>query len=79
MPNKKNSLLENLRDLCAVPSPSLHEREAVKVLAKKIRDLGYEPLEDDAAANLGGDCGNIVVKVPGTGKGPRLMLTAHIP
>ncbi len=78
MPNKKNSLLENLRDLCAVPSPSLHEREAVKVLAKKIRDLGYEPLEDDAAANLGGDCGNIVVKVPGTGKGPRLMLTAHM-
>ena len=78
MPNKKNSLLENLLDLCRVPSPSLHEREAVKVLAKKIRDLGYEPLEDDAAANLGGDCGNIVVKVPGTGKGPRLMLAAHM-
>ena len=78
MPNKKNSLLENLQELCRVPSPSLHEREAVKVLAKKIRELGFEPLEDDAGQRLGGDCGNIIVKVPGTGKGPRLLLTAHM-
>lgn len=79
MPNKsKNSLLENLRDLCAVPSPSLHERKAVKILARKIREMGYEPLEDDTAEALGGDCGNIVVKVPGTGKGPRILLSAHM-
>jgi tripeptide aminopeptidase len=78
MSNKKSALLDNLLDLCRVPSPSLREREAVKVLAKKIRELGFEPLEDGAAQALGGDCGNIVVKVPGTGKGPRLLLTAHI-
>ena len=78
MPNKKASLLENFQDLCRVPSPSLHEREVAKVLAKKIRDLGFEPLEDDAAQALGGDCGNIIVKIPGTGKGPRLLLSAHI-
>lgn len=78
MPNKQKSLLENLRDLCRVPSPSLHEREAVKVLAKKIREIGYEPLEDGTAQALGGDCGNIVVKAPGTGKGPRLLLSAHM-
>ncbi len=78
MPNKKNSLLENLQDLCRVPSPSLHERGVAKVLAKKIRALGYEPLEDDAGQTLGGDCGNIIVKVPGSGKGPRLLLSAHM-
>ncbi len=78
MPNKKNSLLENLQDLCRVPSPSLREREVVKVLAKKIREIGFEPLEDDAAQALGGDCGNIIVKVPGTGKGARLLLSAHV-
>ena len=78
MPKNKSNLLENFIDLCQVPSPSLHEREAVKVLAKKLRELGYEPLEDGAAQALGGDCGNIVVKVPGTGKGPRLLLAAHI-
>ncbi len=78
MPDRKNPLLENLLDLCRVPSPSLHEREAVKVLAKKIRALGHEPLEDDAGQRIGGDCGNIVVKVPGTGKGPRLLFAAHM-
>ncbi len=78
MPNKKNSLLENLQDLCRVPSPSLREREVAKVLARKIRELGYEPLEDDTAPAIGGDCGNLVVKVPGTGKGPRVLLAAHI-
>ncbi len=78
MPDKKSTLLENFLDLCRVPSPSLHEREAVKVLAKKIRDLGYEPLEDGSAQAISGDCGNIVVKVPGTGKGPRLLLSAHM-
>ncbi|MCL2000636.1 MAG: M20/M25/M40 family metallo-hydrolase [Planctomycetes bacterium] len=78
MPEKKSSLLENFLDLCRVPSPSLHEREAVKVLAKKIRNLGYEPLEDGAAQAISGDCGNIVVKAPGTGKGPRLLLSAHM-
>ncbi len=78
MPNTKKSLLDNLRDLCSVPSPSLSERGVAKVLAKKIRALGYEPLEDGAGGALGGDCGNIVVKVPGSGKGPRLLLAAHI-
>ncbi len=78
MPDKQSSLLDNFLDLTRVPSPSLHEREAVKILAKKIRDLGYEPLEDGTAQAIGGDCGNIVVKVPGSGKGPRLLLSAHM-
>lgn len=78
MSNTYNSLLKNLQDICQVPSPSLHERNAVKVLARKIREMGYEPLEDETAAAIGGDCGNIVVKVPGTGKGPKLLLAAHV-
>ncbi|MCC8189427.1 MAG: M20/M25/M40 family metallo-hydrolase [Planctomycetes bacterium] len=79
MPNKNtSSLRDTFLDLCRVPSPSLHEREVAKVVAKKIRQLGLEPLEDEAGPSLGGDCGNLVVKVPGTGKGPRLLLAAHM-
>jgi Di- and tripeptidases len=78
MAEPKSSLLDNFLDLCRVPSPSLHEREVAKVVAKKIRELGYEPLEDAAGQNLGGDCGNIVVTIPGTGKGPSLLLSAHL-
>ncbi len=78
MPDKKSAMLNNFLDLCRVPSPSLHERETAKVIAKKIRELGFEPLEDAAGQNLGGDCGNLVVKVPANGKGPRLLLSAHM-
>ncbi len=78
MPDRRNQVLNNFLDLCRVPSPSLAERAVAKVLAKKIRDIGFEPLEDDTAQVLGGDCGNIIVKVPGTGSGPRLLLSAHI-
>ncbi len=78
MAELQSSMLDTFLDLCRVPSPSLHEREVAKILAKKIRELGYEPLEDAAGQNLGGDCGNLVVKVPGTGKGPRLLLCAHM-
>lgn len=78
MPGKKTSLLQHFLDLTSVPSPSLHERGAAKMLARKIRDIGFEPLEDDAASALGGDCGNIIVKAPGKGKGPKLVLAAHL-
>lgn len=78
MPDKDSSLVKYFLDLCRTPSPSLHERDAVKVLARIIRSMGYEPLEDEAGRALGGDCGNIVVKVPGAGRGPRLLIAAHI-
>ena len=78
MPDRKAALLDNFLDLCRTPSPSRRERAVAAVLAKKIRALGYEPLEDGAGQALGGDCGNLVVKVPGTGKGLRLLIGAHI-
>ncbi|MDR1519136.1 MAG: M20/M25/M40 family metallo-hydrolase [Planctomycetota bacterium] len=75
---KKSTLLDNFLDLCRTPSPSRHERAAANVLAKKIRALGFEPLEDGAGQELEGDCGNLVVKAPGSGKGPRLLISAHL-
>ncbi len=78
MPEKKNVLLDNFVALARIPSPSRREREAAKILARRIREIGFEPLEDDAGQAIGGDCGNIVVKVPATGDGPKLLLAAHI-
>lgn len=78
MPENKSSLVDNFLALAGVASPSRREREVAKVLARKIREMGYEPLEDDAGQAIGGDCGNIVVKVPAHGGGPNLLLSAHI-
>lgn len=78
MAQQEDSLLDVFTSLVRVPSPSRHEREAAKVVAARIRELGFEALEDDSGKRIGGDCGNLVVKVPGTGKGPKLLLGAHI-
>ena len=78
MPDKKSTLLDNFLALVKAPSPSRHEREAAKVLARKIREIGYEPLEDDTGQAIGGNCGNIVVKIPAHGTGPNLLLSSHI-
>ncbi len=78
MPDKKDSLLDNFLALTKVASPSRREREVAKILARRIREMGYEPLEDDTGQAIGGDCGNIVVKVPANGGGPNLLLSAHL-
>lgn len=78
MPDKKTTVLDTFLALVKTPSPSRRERDVAKVLARKIREIGYEPLEDDAGRTIGGDCGNIVVKVPANGGGPNLLLSAHI-
>ncbi|MDR0362512.1 MAG: M20/M25/M40 family metallo-hydrolase [Planctomycetota bacterium] len=78
MPDYERSLHDTFFDLVRVPSPSLSEREVAKVVARKIRALGFEPLEDGAGEAIGGNCGNLVVKVPGSGSGPRILMAAHI-
>ncbi|MDR1613609.1 MAG: M20/M25/M40 family metallo-hydrolase [Planctomycetota bacterium] len=78
MPEFEQSLVDTFLELVRIPSPTLSERNVAKVLARKIRALGFEPLEDEAGEIIGGDCGNLVVKVPGAGAGPRIMFSAHI-
>ncbi|MDR1535064.1 MAG: M20/M25/M40 family metallo-hydrolase [Planctomycetota bacterium] len=78
MPTRKSALLDNFLDLARIPSPSLRERGVADLLAGKIRALGHLPREDGAGQALGGDCGNLVVEIPGKGKGPRLLIAAHM-
>ncbi|MDR3210312.1 MAG: M20/M25/M40 family metallo-hydrolase [Planctomycetota bacterium] len=78
MVKRKSSLLDTFLALVQVASPSLRERDVAKILARRLRELGYEPLEDDVGQVIGGNCGNLIVKVPATGAGPNLLLSAHI-
>lgn len=78
MPETMKSLLENFRDLCQIPSPSLHERRVADVIKAKLRDIGLAPKEDNAGAAIGGDAGNVYVKIPGSSGRPRLLISAHM-
>ena len=74
--------LDELRDLfvrlAGIRSPSLEEREMADAVKDFVRGVGLEAVEDGSAALIGGDCGNLVVRVPGRGEGTPIAFCAHL-
>ena len=57
-------VLDLFRELAAIPSPSGRERPVADRTLDFLRDLGLDPTEDDAGAEIGSDMGNIHVALP---------------
>jgi tripeptide aminopeptidase len=72
-------LVDLFLELCAMPSPSGSERAVADRVAAYLTDLGLEWDEDDAAAALDGDAGNIYCRIPPTtgSTGTPIFLCAH--
>lgn len=66
-------------ELCALPSPSGKERAVTDRVTAYLDDLGLEWDEDDAAAKLDGDAGNVYCRIPPTNgsAGAPIFLCAH--
>ena len=64
--------------LVEIPSPSGHERAVADFIKGYLRDVGLDPHEDDSAAATGAGSGNIVVRVPGVGRGTPIVVAAHM-
>ena len=65
-------------ELAALETPPGRERAAADRCLAYLRGLGLEPDEDGAAAELGGDAGNVYVRVPPTAPGTPLFFCAHL-
>ena len=50
-------------------SPSGHERAVADLIVAEVRAAGLEVREDDSAPRTGAGAGNLVVRVPGVGRG----------
>jgi tripeptide aminopeptidase len=74
----RDSLLELFLELVAVPSSSLNEGAVARMVRDSLETLGLEVREDSAAAELGGESGNLTCIVPGMGPRPALTLAAHL-
>jgi tripeptide aminopeptidase len=74
---ERRRLHEDFARLCAVLSPSRGERACADLVAGELAELGVEVSEDDAGAALGGDCGNLVARIPGTGE-RWLLICTHL-
>ena len=69
--------------LMAIPGRSRQESAVVEFLRTRLLQAGVSPdyIQVDTANRRipgGGEVGNLIVKLPGTRKGPRLLLMAHM-
>ncbi|OPZ74347.1 MAG: Carboxypeptidase G2 precursor [Firmicutes bacterium ADurb.Bin456] len=71
-------LIGEFLELVQVDSVSGKERQIADLLIRKLADLGLEVREDGAGIEAGSNSGNVIGWLPGTGKGPVIMLCSHM-
>ncbi|MEL7622840.1 MAG: M20/M25/M40 family metallo-hydrolase [Clostridiales bacterium] len=73
-----NRLYETFRELISIYSPTFGERDFCHLLRSKLTGLGIVCQEDDAGAQIGGNCGNLYGYLDGALPGPPLLFSAHM-
>ncbi|HEY7966343.1 MAG TPA: M20/M25/M40 family metallo-hydrolase [Solirubrobacteraceae bacterium] len=74
---ERRRLHDTFAALCRVASPSGSERACADLVAQRLGAAGLDVSEDGAGAVLGGDCGNLLARVPGSGE-DSILLCAHL-
>jgi len=74
---ERRRLHETFTALCRIESPSRRERGCADAVNAQLRELGLEVSEDDAGAAIGGDCGNLLTRIPGSGE-HSILFCAHL-
>ncbi|MFM9963493.1 MAG: M20/M25/M40 family metallo-hydrolase [Planctomycetaceae bacterium] len=75
--------IQLVTDLIAIPGKSTQEGRVIQFLRDALSHAGVsdsQVLLDDAnqRSSAGGEVGNLIVKLPGTKRGPRRLLMAHV-
>ncbi|MCX6349172.1 MAG: M20/M25/M40 family metallo-hydrolase [Candidatus Aureabacteria bacterium] len=71
-------LVSTFLDLLRIDAPTFRERPAAEYLKKTFHGLGLKVAEDKSAAAIGGECGNLLVRIPGSACCPGLILVSHL-
>jgi tripeptide aminopeptidase len=69
-------IVQEFMHLVQISSPSKHERKVADYLIQRLENLGLSIQEDNAGEVIGGDSGNLIAHLPGSG--PTLMFSAHM-
>ncbi|MEA2272189.1 MAG: tripeptide aminopeptidase [Solirubrobacteraceae bacterium] len=70
-------LSETFAELCRIPSPFGKEAACAQHVAGELSAFGLEVVQDDTAATSGGECGNVIARIPG-GRSPGILFCAHL-
>ncbi len=74
----RERLVRTFRDLVAIDSPSLGERNMADELTRRLKRLGFTVEEDRAGEQAGGNCGNLYAYLCGNEALPPLLFCAHM-
>lgn len=75
----RQRMVDEFLSLVRIDSQPLKERQVADAVIGIVRGMGLEPFEDGIAESIGGDTGNIVVRVKGNLPGaPTVAFAAHL-
>lgn len=77
MPNKKR-LIDEFIELVKIDSLTGKEKTLANLLVKKLKEIGFDVIMDDAGKFAGGESGNVVATLKGNRPGKKLLFTAHM-
>ncbi|MBI5833190.1 MAG: M20/M25/M40 family metallo-hydrolase [Armatimonadetes bacterium] len=69
---------QTLVQLFETPSYARAEAGVAAVVSARLAELGLAVESDDCHLRIGGDCGNLLSRVPGTADGPTLLFNSHL-
>ncbi len=75
----KERMTEHLMELIRIDSPSRREKRVALKLQREMEELGGECIYDEAGDVVGGEVGNLLVKIKGNKNGvPAFFLSSHM-
>ena len=74
----RERIINTFCDLVRVDSIAGKERQMADKIKEKLKALGYDPYEDNAGETIGGNAGNVIVKIPGSKQAAPLLFMAHM-
>jgi tripeptide aminopeptidase len=74
---ERERLHDTFATLCAIQSPTGHERGCADRVRSELESIGLEVDEDGAAPTVGSDAGNLLARIPGSGP-DSILLCAHM-
>lgn len=74
----RERIIQTFCDLVRVDSVAGQERRMADTIQEKLAALGYTAAEDKAGETIGGNAGNVIVKIPGNNQSAPLLFMAHM-
>ena len=71
-------LIADFMTLVSIASHSREEAHVASYIRGAVEELGFAVTEDNAATEVGGTSGNLIVRVPGDESKPAILLMAHM-